>query len=201
MAEREYDALALQRQRRRTWRFGQFIIVRRAELLPGEQEERVPIERHLDLWLRDPLLASTLAEMLSHTSAASMNSVSGGPLHRRQWLRDGVLEAFRRRELVLLQWLKPAGGTAVPVQPVETQAAMPKPVPAKPEVEKTWVEFRLVDQKGKPVPGARYRMKITDGSVRTGSLDVNGSVRVPGLYPGMCEISFLDYDAREWKRI
>jgi hypothetical protein len=66
--------------------------------------------------------------------------------------------------------------------------------------KKTWVEFELLDQKGRPVPRARYRLKVTDGSVREGSLDENGRVRVTGLDPGTCDISFLDFDGREWHR-
>lgn len=67
--------------------------------------------------------------------------------------------------------------------------------------KKTWIEFKLVDQDGDPVRGARYRLKITDGSVREGSLDDSGIVRVNGLDPGTCEISFLDYDRTEWHRL
>jgi hypothetical protein len=66
--------------------------------------------------------------------------------------------------------------------------------------KKTWVEFQLLDQDGEPVAGARYRLKITDGSVREGSLNELGRVRVNGIDPGTCQISFPQYDGREWKR-
>jgi len=69
-----------------------------------------------------------------------------------------------------------------------------------PRSKKTWVEFELLDQDGEPVAGAHYRLKITDGSVREGSLNELGRVRVAGIDPGTCEITFLDYDGREWKR-
>jgi hypothetical protein len=36
--------------------------------------------------------------------------------------------------------------------------------------------------------------------MREGTTDAEGSVRVPGIDPGMCEISYPDYDAKEWKR-
>jgi hypothetical protein len=90
--------------------------------------------------------------------------------------------------------------TGTQQQSSSTQSRRRAAEPPPPKKEKTWVEFRLVNDEGKPVPGARYKLKITDGSVREGSLDDNGSVRVPSLDPGMCEISFLDYDQREWKR-
>lgn len=71
---------------------------------------------------------------------------------------------------------------------------------SRPTAKKTWVEFELRDQKGRPIPRARYRLKITDGSTREGVLDENGQVRVTGLDPGECEICFLDFDGREWHR-
>jgi hypothetical protein len=79
-------------------------------------------------------------------------------------------------------------------------AAQPPLAGKRPEPEKTWVEFKLVDKLQRPVAGARYQLKITDGSVREGALDENGSVRVRGIDPGDCEITFPDFDGREWKR-
>jgi hypothetical protein len=64
---------------------------------------------------------------------------------------------------------------------------------------KTWIEIRLVDQDGKPVPNERYWMKLPDGSEQRGSLDDKGSARVEGIDPGTCMISFPDIDKREWR--
>jgi hypothetical protein len=65
--------------------------------------------------------------------------------------------------------------------------------------EKTWVDIQLLDPDGNPVPGAKYKLKITDGSVRDGSLDGEGRVRVSGIDPGSCTVWFPDFDAKEWR--
>lgn len=113
-------------------------------------------------------------------------------------------QLFERRELLLLRARVVSASGAGPavdafLQRVQAKARALSPADRQPE--KTWVEFRLINQKGLPVPGAKYRLKSTDGSVRVGSLDQDGSVRLQGIDPGTCEISFLDYDAREWKRV
>jgi len=66
--------------------------------------------------------------------------------------------------------------------------------------EKTWVDVQLLDEDGEPIPGERYILKITDGSVREGSLDASGRVRVNGIDPGTCTVTFPDLDTKEWKR-
>lgn len=66
--------------------------------------------------------------------------------------------------------------------------------------EKTWIEIRLIDQDDQPVPGIKYRLKITDGSVREGALDAEGKIRVTGIDPGTCEISFPELDSNDWKQ-
>jgi hypothetical protein len=67
--------------------------------------------------------------------------------------------------------------------------------------EKTWIEIRLVDEYDNPVPGKKYKLKITDGSIREGTLGEDGSVRVSNIDPGTCEVSFPEIDASEWKKI
>jgi hypothetical protein len=63
---------------------------------------------------------------------------------------------------------------------------------------KTWIEVELIDDRGSPVPYARYRLKLPDGTETNRSLDANGQDRVTDIDPGVCRISFLDFDAREW---
>jgi hypothetical protein len=89
----------------------------------------------------------------------------------------------------------------VPEQPQYRQPAKGRQSDKKeaPAPEKTWVEFRLVDQDGKPVPGAAYKVTLPDGSVSTGSLNDQGAVRFEGIDPGNCRISFTDIDGNEWK--
>ncbi len=69
-----------------------------------------------------------------------------------------------------------------------------------PNSEKTWVDIQLLDEDGDPVAGERYTLKLTDGSTREGSLGDDGRVRVNGIDPGTCVVTFPDIDTKEWKR-
>lgn len=66
--------------------------------------------------------------------------------------------------------------------------------------KKSWIELELVDQKGKPVPYERYRIKVPGvDKPMEGFLDEKGLARVDGIDPGTCQISFPDLDAASWK--
>lgn len=112
-------------------------------------------------------------------------------------------KAFEAGELLLIE-VEPTrgfGGPWIEAFLQRSQPQRPASQSAAKEAAKTWIEFRLVNQNGDPIPGARYRLKSTDGSIREGRLDDGGSARLRGIDPGTCEITFLDYDAREWKRV
>jgi hypothetical protein len=73
-------------------------------------------------------------------------------------------------------------------------AAPPPPKPAK-----TWVEVELLDWEGKPAANERYEIRLPDGSLQEGRLDGNGRARFTGIDPGTCQVTFPDFDAREWR--
>jgi hypothetical protein len=54
---------------------------------------------------------------------------------------------------------------------------------------------------GNPVGGKQYRAKLSDGSIKQGTLDDSGRVRFDGIPPGTCTISFIDLDKEAWERI
>jgi type VI secretion system secreted protein VgrG len=66
--------------------------------------------------------------------------------------------------------------------------------------EKThWIEIRLVDEDGKPVPGEEYKITLPDGStVASGTLDEKGKARVEGIDPGTCKVTFPNQDKSAW---
>lgn len=67
------------------------------------------------------------------------------------------------------------------------------------KVGKTWVEVALIDMLGKPVPGARYHVVVpNEPEPRIGKLDENGRVNFRELDPGICQITFPDYDSGAW---
>jgi hypothetical protein len=65
----------------------------------------------------------------------------------------------------------------------------------------SWIEIKLVDKKGNPVPRQAYRVVLPDGqTVAEGTLDKDGFARVEGIDDGNCKISFPKLDQAAWKR-
>jgi hypothetical protein len=108
---------------------------------------------------------------------------------------EDLVAAWENRELYLLR-RRVSGGNG------DEEAFLPAvsrrtAIPRSSQV-KTWIEIKLKDQDDKPAAGVRYRLRVTDGSLREGTLDNNGAIRVDGIDPGMCEIMFPELDASSW---
>jgi hypothetical protein len=105
-------------------------------------------------------------------------------------LRDGALVLTRRDARALVE--------APPTrsEPVEAPAAR-----ASQTDDATWIEVRLVDEVGAPVPGERYLIKLPDGSTREGSLDAHGLLHLRDIDPGSCEFTFPDLDTESWRSL
>ncbi len=117
-----------------------------------------------------------------------------------RWPMQRVNEELERK--------KPAKAPEPPVaQAAVGQTLVPAPAkepePAEKKVlEKTWVEFVLINMAGKPVPNARYRAELPgEGSPRTGTLDTNGKATFYKIDPGTCKICFPDFDKDAWLRV
>ena len=67
--------------------------------------------------------------------------------------------------------------------------------------KKSWIEIKLVDEQGNPIPGERYEVRLPDGTaVARGNLDQNGFARVDGIDPGSCDVTFPDRDQSAWRQ-
>jgi hypothetical protein len=55
---------------------------------------------------------------------------------------------------------------------------------------KHWIEVKLQDDDGNPIPGEEYVILGPEGGKYSGSLDDNGFVRIDGLAAGTCEVRF-----------
>jgi hypothetical protein len=71
--------------------------------------------------------------------------------------------------------------------------------PPPPKPKKTWVEVELLDWEGNPAANERYEIRLPDGSLQEGRLDASGHARFTGIDPGTCEVTFPDFDGREWR--
>ena len=62
-----------------------------------------------------------------------------------------------------------------------------------------WIEIRLRDQFGRPVPDETYEVVDSAGTRYTGNLDANGLARIEPIPGGMCEVGFPNLDRRAWE--
>jgi hypothetical protein len=68
-------------------------------------------------------------------------------------------------------------------------------------LSQTWIEVKLVDEDGNPVPDQKYKIVLPDGSIQEGSLDDKGTVRFDGITPGDAQVTFPELDTKEWKQV
>jgi len=173
------------------------LVVRRGGLRAGEGVLPVP---HLQLarWLADlrnrPALHSLYAAVTGRPAVVGGSLDHGAVLDH---ITAAVAEAFHRGRLLVVG--APPAWSIIANPGAKKDAG--SPVISSNTKTKTWIEIRLVNKKGAPVPGAKYRLKLTDGSTEEGTTDDFGSARVSGIDPGMCEVSFLEFDAKEWKKV
>ncbi len=91
-----------------------------------------------------------------------------------------------------------------PATPGKKSAASDAPThdPNSPDnKDKThWIEIKLVDEDGDPVPGEPYKITLPDGTtIADGTLDDKGFARVDNIDPGTCQITFTNLDRDAWK--
>lgn len=60
------------------------------------------------------------------------------------------------------------------------------------------IEFKMVDEAGKPLAGHRYRIELPDDNVSEGIVGEDGTVKLEGVEKGSAKISFPDLDAKSW---
>jgi hypothetical protein len=190
----------------RSWKFHDCQVVQRDYALKmGELAEYVQIESARSFSYEIKLLlteSETRKRVLDihktvdpSTSSANLQAYSAPS---DEDIEKDLLDAWLNRQLFLLRLRTYGGGGD------ETEADLPlaaAPLGRAPDTKLTWIEVVMVDENEKPMSGIRYKMTITDGSLREGTLDSNGSVRINGIDPGTCQLTFPDLDAREWHRL
>jgi hypothetical protein len=65
----------------------------------------------------------------------------------------------------------------------------------------SWVEIELLGEDDSPIPGEKYALKLPGGKLVEGTLDKEGKVRIDGIPPGQCQVSFPDLDKGAWSPI
>ena len=66
---------------------------------------------------------------------------------------------------------------------------------------RSWIEVQLVGEDDSPIPQAQYEIKLPGGKLVAGNLDDDGAVRLEGIPPGVCGVSFPELDKDAWTSI
>lgn len=66
---------------------------------------------------------------------------------------------------------------------------------------KTWIEIRMLGEDNKPLANETYRIQLSNGQSCEGQLDAQGSVRLEGIDPGTCLVTFPELDQQAWEAI
>lgn len=111
--------------------------------------------------------------------------------------REVVREALRTGALIAFRDARQDAHATAPEAPEEV---IPEPTPRE---ERAWItiEFVTDDDPPRPVPFARYRIKLPDETVREGRLSEMGVAHLEDLDPGVCDVTFPDYDGSSWDRL
>jgi hypothetical protein len=63
---------------------------------------------------------------------------------------------------------------------------------------RSWVEVQLVGEDDAPIGGVKYAVALPGGTIKDGTLDDNGMVRLENVPPGVCKVSFPELDKDAW---
>ena len=63
---------------------------------------------------------------------------------------------------------------------------------------RSWIEVQLIGEDDQPVPSVKYAIAIPGGTMKSGTLDDKGKVRIEGIPAGTCQVSFPDLDQDAW---
>ncbi|HEX7154486.1 MAG TPA: hypothetical protein VF618_23575 [Thermoanaerobaculia bacterium] len=66
---------------------------------------------------------------------------------------------------------------------------------------RSWIEVQLVGEDDQPIGGVKYAILLPGGKRVEGTLDDRGSVRLEGLPPGACKVSFPELDKDAWTTV
>ena len=188
-------------------KYGNCLIVRRQDLIPGEEflEDPSPVLLEITVAARDPRAQHALAEIVTAFPGVR-------PMFAAQpeisWPAQRVENAFLQGTLVLVrEEMSIAGGgkTAEQTSAAGTQAAgspsRGQSAAIPPVIEKTWFRMQLLDEDGDPMAGEDYLVVDTQGCRRQGKLDSNGELYIPPILPpGDCTINFPEIHLNPRKR-
>jgi hypothetical protein len=146
-------------------------------------------------WLRRAAVDPVARAALRRFAACRIDAPRGAPIDDDEMLRGLARELASGRVTLFEQPPLPIAAIHGDEAASELPAARE---PRRPVVERTWITIELVGEDDQPIPGARYRIELPDGSAQEGRLDSKGLARLRGIEPGKCVVTFPDLDREAW---
>jgi uncharacterized Zn-binding protein involved in type VI secretion len=72
--------------------------------------------------------------------------------------------------------------------------------PQQQTADRSWFQAQVKYDDGTLAAGVTYRLKLPDGTERTGTTDPQGMVREGGVPPGQCSLSLPELEGTSWER-
>lgn len=155
----------------------------------------------------DPPLTSLTA---AHLRASIANSGAVRSSLRALLLELGEPEASDDNELAIriaaaidrgrvrveLELHEPMISTAAPDSSAPEHTVEPTTLD---EHQPDWIEIELIGEDDQGIAGARCVLTLADGRTLTRTTDRFGLIRVDGVAPGECSISFPELDQEAWE--
>ncbi len=185
---------------RKSWRLGEYLIVRKADLRPSDQQlDRLPnTQGTIAQWMKSQVQRPIATEMLEAVvGRVSVTSFGANPANITSYVESKLLWCFDRKILVALRrapggsGADAADGTSAAPPPPPPKKNAPPPPPPAPAQEKTWFRCQLLDEDGEVMANEPFILDDSNGVHREGKLDAQGMIYIPpSLVPGNCKISF-----------
>jgi hypothetical protein len=168
-----------------------FLIVRRGDLLPGEQPARSAEIREIIESLAAPEARMTVQEILKSSRDAGLHPAGAGFASGEKKvaptgdLRARLEVAFQSGELVLVALKRHAGGGAV----VDEAQQESQDTSREAATNTHWIEFRVVDvTTGNPVPDLPLEVILANSSKQKCKTNQDGAIRFDDTTPGDCAL-------------
>jgi hypothetical protein len=165
--------------------------------LGGEALRREAAAERVDAWFPAGWGHEDGGQVLTAIGLALEGGVPGDSAPDAEWLKRTLRRALRDGRVTAVRVQVGVGAPAGGVAEEEEPKTAPRPAARE---EKTWIEIVLMDddEPPQPVAFAKYRIELPNGRVEAGILDANGRARVVGIDPGECQVSFPEFDGRDW---
>jgi hypothetical protein len=171
-----------------------------AQVKKEERAQQVPgplAAANVEAWARDVMVWPDMLDLYEMVSGDRLRPPTTLDVEER--IKPTLRDAFRRGQLVALKAPvfpsrkkkeKDEGVHIKPDQIEQLLDAIPKK-PPKLLKEKSFFDLQVVNTKGKPLAGRRYKLKLPDGKTETGNLGADGRVRKTDIDPGTAELTLL----------